>query len=57
MSNPHVAIECGNCGGLIDLELHTEEGALTDTREVAVTCDCGKTQWLALTPILGRNTE
>jgi hypothetical protein len=46
-----VPFECGNCGALIDLTLQIEDGALAEPRELAVTCDCGKTQWMTLTPI------
>ena len=50
MTSLDVPFRCGNCGGLVDLTIQVE-GDVRETREVAVTCDCGKVQWLTLRPI------
>ena len=43
-------LECGNCGCAILVEFRFDGTPVVgETREVCVTCDCGKANWLRLT--------
>ena len=47
-------IECGNCGAPIQLTVILEgnlKAHLEHSQDLAVTCDCGKTNWITLTPV------